>query len=269
VERVVYGDRRLNGVVYLAVGTGSAVAAGCATRRLLGGPLATLAATAVCVAGRMLDEEAAGVGALVERDELGSARQAVRALVGRTPDELGAAELSRAAVESVAENSVDAVTASLFWASVGGAPAVLAHRAVNTLDAMVGHRDPRYQRFGWASARLDDVANWVPARLTAAAVALVRRGRAGDVLRTIRRDARRHPSPNGGVIEAAFAAGLGVQLGGVNRYGAVIEDRGTLGDGRPPTPGDVREAVRLRRHATAAVAVTLVVVQVLVRRRRR
>ena len=202
----------------------------------------------------MLDEEALRIGGLVERGDLDGARAEVRSLVGRRADELDEAGLSRAIVESIAENSVDAVTASLFWATVAGAPGVLAHRAVNTLDAMVGHRDDRYARFGWASARLDDLVNFVPARLTALAVACVRPGTAATVWRVVRRDAPAHPSPNGGVVEAAFAAALGVRLGGENRYGDIVEDRGTLGDGRPPGPGDIAAAVRLRRHATAAFA---------------
>ena len=156
----------------------------------------------------------------------------------------------RAVVETVAENTVDAVTAPLWWATIGGAPAVLAHRAINTLDAMVGHRNERYRQFGWASARADDVVNWIPARLTAVAVAAVRPRRAAAIARTVRRDAPRHPSPNGGVVEAAFAAALDVRLGGTNTYGDVVEDRGTLGDGRPPTPDDGVAAIRLARDAT-------------------
>ena len=134
---------------------------------------------------------------------------------------------------------------------------------------MVGHRDDRYARFGWASARLDDLVNFVPARLTALAVACVRPGAAATVWRIVRRDAPAHPSPNGGVVEAAFAAALGVRLGGENRYGDVVEDRGTLGDGRPPGPGDIAAAVRLRRHATAAFALGAIGLQLVVHASRR
>ena len=173
-----------------------------------------------------------------------------------------AAGVARAVIETLAENTVDAVTAPLFWAAVGGAPAVLAHRAVNTLDAMVGHRTERYRRFGWAAARADDVANWVPARLTGLAVAAVRPSRAGAIARAVRRDAPAHPSPNGGVVEAAFAAALGVRLGGRNTYGDVVEDRGTLGTGPPPGSADIRAAIHLARSTVAMLAITTAVVSV-------
>jgi adenosylcobinamide-phosphate synthase len=272
IERRIYADRRRNGVALLAVGTATGVVAGGALRAVLGRQAATACATAVCAAGRMLDSEARRVARSIELGELTVARADVRSLVGRATDDLDASELSRAVIESVAENGVDAVTASLLWASIGGAPAVLAHRAVNTLDAMVGHRSARYAQFGWASARLDDALNYAPARLTALAVALARPIRAIAVWRTIRRDAHRHPSPNGGVVEAAFAAALGLRLGGVNRYGDDVEDRGALGAGRPPMAADIAAAVRLRRDSTAVCAVLLLMVQAVVhsvRRRRR
>jgi adenosylcobinamide-phosphate synthase len=221
----------------------------------------------------MLDDEAIHIARLLQGGDLDAARRHVRSLVGRTTEHLDEHEISRAVIESVAENSVDAVSASMFWGSIGGAPGVVAHRAVNTLDAMVGHHDHRYQRFGWASARLDDVLNFLPARLTVVAVAAVRPRRAGAIWRIVRRDARRHPSPNGGIIEAAFAAALDVRLGGVNRYGDAVEDRGTLGDGPLSSPSDISSAVRLRRHAIAVGALALVVIDAAVRvastRRRR
>jgi adenosylcobinamide-phosphate synthase len=136
------------------------------------------------------------------------------------------------------------------WAYVGGAPAVLAHRAANTLDAMVGHRSPRYEHFGWASARLDDVANWVPARVAAALVMIAVPRRASCILSVVRRDAPQHPSPNGGVIEAAFASALGISLGGTNRYGpsdSDVEERGLLGDGPSASTADIAAAVSLAR----------------------
>ena len=130
-----------------------------------------------------------------------------------------------------------------------------ADRCANTLDAMVGHRSPRYQRFGWASARLDDVLAWIPARTTAALAAALAPLVGGSALRTldvVRRDGRRHPSPNAGMAEAAFAGALGVRLGGENRYGDRVETRGPLGDGRPPGPADVARAVRLSRDVAVA-----------------
>ena len=125
---------------------------------------------------------------------------------------------------------------------------------------MVGHRSPRYARYGWASARLDDVAAWVPARATAILVALVRPAAAADVWRVVRRDARAHASPNAGVAEAAFAAALGLRLGGENRYGDRVELRPPLGDGRPPEPADIGRAVCLCADVTIALASALAVV---------
>lgn len=263
IETRTYADRRLNGVAHLAVGCGLAISTGFIAKRLLGSTVSAVAATAFCAAGKMLDDEALTIADLIETDQIESARARVRSLIGRNSDALNASELSRGVVESLAENSVDAVTASLFWGSVGGAPMVLAHRAINTLDAMVGHRNARYQRFGWASARLDDVVNFIPARLGAVGVSLVRPMRARAVFGTIRRDARLHPSPNGGVIEAAFAGALGVRLGGTNVYGDRVEHRGVLGTGSDPTPADIRAAVTLRRQSTIAVGLTIVAAQMI------
>jgi adenosylcobinamide-phosphate synthase len=138
----------------------------------------------------------------------------------------------------------------------------LGYRALNTMDAVVGHRSPRYARYGWASARLDDVAAWVPARVTAGLVAAVRPSRARLVLDVVRRDAPAHPSPNSGVAEAAFAAALGLRLGGENRYGDRVEVRPSLGDGRPAEPADIGRAVHLSRDVTLALAAALAVVGV-------
>jgi adenosylcobinamide-phosphate synthase len=146
----------------------------------------------------------------------------------------------------------------LLWAAVGGVPAVLGHRGINTLDAMIGHRSPRYLRFGWAAARLDDAANFVPARATAALVVMCSRvvgGSPSGAVRAWRRDAARHPSPNAGVVEAAFAGALGVRLGGPTHYHHELQIRPTLGDGRQPTVADLRRAVELSRLVQAAAAV--------------
>ena len=263
VERRTYRDTRVAGVVHLAIGIGAAAAVGFGARRLLGPFLATAAATALASAGRMLDGEALGIAAHLAADDLPAARAALCALAGRTPDDLDESEIARAVIESVAENSVDAVVSSLMWGAIGGAPAVLAHRAANTLDAMIGHHSERYERFGWASARLDDVLNFIPARLAATAVAACRPRAAKAVCTTVQRDAHQHPSPNGGVIEAAYAAVLGVQLGGVNRYGEQVEDRGTLGDGRQPMAADIGAAVSLRRHTATLLAASAAMVGML------
>jgi adenosylcobinamide-phosphate synthase len=160
-------------------------------------------------------------------------------------------------IESLAENTVDAVIASLLWAAVGGAPAVLAHRAINTLDAMVGRHTLRYEHFGWASARLDDIVNWMPARVAALAVAMVKPSRARAIWDAVRHDAPQHPSPNGGVIEAAFAAALGIQLGGTNLYGDQLEARGLLGVGRDAELPDIAQAILLSRRIGLLCALTI------------
>jgi adenosylcobinamide-phosphate synthase len=142
-------------------------------------------------------------------------------------------------------------------------PGLLGYRAVNTLDAMIGHRSARYAEFGWAAARLDDLVNWVPARLAGALAIITGAGvGGGDVSaarRAIRHDSPAHPSPNGGVVEAAFAGMLGVRLGGSNAYDGRVEDRGALGSGPPATTGDIAPARRLaRRVSTGAVVVAVV-----------
>src|SRR5207248_2273545 len=226
LERRLWRDDHLAGALHAAAGSSLGLVAGLAVRGVLGPGLpSTLAATYLSVAGRGLAEAATSVVAALEADDLDEARALLPALVGRDPAALDEKEITRAVVESVAENTVDAVVAPLLWAAVAGAPGALGHRAVNTVDAMVGQRSIRYLRYGWAGARLDDAAAWVPARVTAVAVAAVRPHTAGAVWQAVREDAPRHPSPNAGVAEAAFAAALGLRLGGENRYGHRIETR--------------------------------------------
>lgn len=250
LERLMYMDDRLQGTVYLGAGLGSAVLAGGMVR-------STAAATYLAVAGRSLAEEARAIAAHLGGGDLDAARAALPALVGRDTTGLEADEMARAVVESVAENSVDAVVAPAFWGALAGPTGALGHRAVNTLDSMVGHRDGRYDSFGWASARTDDMAAWVPARVTAALVALVRPAAAVSVLRTVRRDAPAHPSPSAGVAEAAFAAALGLRLGGPSQYGGRPEMRPALGNGRPPATADIERACRLLEDVGLALATLL------------
>lgn len=259
VERVLYRDDRRAGIAYWVVGVGGAAAVGFGMQRVLGRHGAVAVATTAVVAGRMLGREAAAIGDLLDADDLEGARRRLPALVGRSPSDLSEAEITRAVVESVAENSIDAVVAPVLWALVAGAPGACAYRAMNTLDAMVGHRSPRYAQFGWASARLDDFANWVPARIGALCVAAIRPGRAVAVARTVRRDAPLHPSPNGGVIESAFAASLGIRLGGSNQYGDVLEHRGVLGDGREAVGTDIAGAVRLLDRLTLMIGIVALI----------
>lgn len=252
VEERLYRDNRPAGAVFLGLGLSLGVASGRVLERCLG-PAGVALACAAASASLMLADSALEVARALERDDLDEARVLVQALVGRDPRGLDAAEIARAVVESVAENSVDAVVAPVFWAAVGGAPGVLAHRAVNTLDAMVGHRSSRYQRFGWASARLDDLAAWVPARVGALTVAAVRPRRARMVWRAVRNQAPAHPSPNSGVAEAAFAAALGRQLGGTNRYGERVERRPLVGFGPPVGVDDIERATDLLRDVSRAL----------------
>jgi adenosylcobinamide-phosphate synthase len=204
-----------------------------------------------------LHRAANDVGDALIDDDLDHARVLLPSLVGRDPSNLDATEIARAVVESVAENTVDAIVAPALWAAVGGAPGAFSYRAINTMDAMVGYRSTRYERYGWASARLDDVANWVPARCTVALVTLVRPKTAKDVRLAVLSQAPAHPSPNAGVVEAAFAAALGVRLGGRNRYEERVEDRPTLGRGRHVQPSDIGEAVRLSRDVATALCALL------------
>ena len=243
LEDRMWSASRARGAAYTAVGLGAGLAAGKLVR-------STAVAGWIAVARRNLAESALAIHRPLELGDLDAARDLLPTLVGRDPTGLDATAIARAVVESVAENSVDAVIAPTVWAAVAGAPGALAYRAVNTMDAMVGHHSERHEEFGWASARLDDLANWVPARLGVALAVAARPRRGLDIVRTVGRDAPAHPSPNAGPIEAAFAAALGVQLGGTNAYGDRVEHRGTLGDGATPNPDSILEAVALMDHMT-------------------
>ena len=260
VEQRVWADDFVTGAAYTAVLVGSAGAVGAvidrATRRRpFLQAVTTAAVTWAVLGGRSLGREAEAVRDHLAADDLPAARRRLTHLVGRDTDALDEGEISRAVVESVAENTSDAVVAPLIAGAVAGVPGLMAYRAANTLDAMVGHRTPRYDKFGRASARLDDLLNLVPSRLSAllaAALAPAVGGDAGRALDVWRRDAPHHPSPNAGPVEAAFAGALGVRLGGVNTYRDRAEDRHTLGDGRPVEPGDIARSVRLAELVGAA-----------------
>ncbi len=263
LERQLWRDSRLAGAGYTAICVGATTAAGTAAHLVTrGSPVARTAVTAVAawavLGGTSLGRAATVMAGHLAADDLPAARAQLPSLAGRDPRDLEEPELVRATVESVAENTSDAAVAPLFWGAVAGIPGLLAYRAVNTLDAMVGYRSTRYARFGWASARLDDVLNWAPARLTAAltvACAPLAGGSASGALRAWRRDGAEHPSPNAGRCEAAMAGALGVRLGGRNVYGTRVEERPHLGDGRLPVRGDVSRAVRLSRAVWTAAAV--------------
>ncbi|RYB95832.1 cobalamin biosynthesis protein [Nocardioides oleivorans] len=268
LERRTYADSRSRGVVHLALLAGAAAGGGLVLERRSRGhfvahTLLTAAATWTVLGGTSLGREASAVHGFLAADDLPGARQRLTHLVGRDTSVLDEGEVSRATVESVAENTSDAVVAPLVWGGLLGIPGLLGYRAVNTLDAMVGHRGERYGRFGWASARLDDLLNLPGARLSgllAAALAPTVGGSPSAALRAWAREARRHPSPNAGVVEAAFAGALGVRLGGTNTYAHGVEDRVILGDGPPPTRDDIDRSVRLAsRVGTGAVVVACAV----------
>jgi len=259
-EARLWSDSRGRGAAMVAACVVPVALTGLGAQRVTRGrPALTLTATALAswtvLGGASLSGSALALGRTLAAGDLAAARRLLPTLCGRDPDQLGAAGLARAAVESVAENTSDAVVAPLFWGTVAGLPGLLGYRAVNTLDAMIGQRNPRYQRFGWAAARLDDAANLIPARVTAlltVALAPTVGGSSRHALRTLLRDGRRHPSPNAGQCEAAFAGALGVQLGGRNSYQGRAEQRGLLGDGAAPAGADISRAVRLSRLVSAA-----------------
>ncbi len=208
-ERVAYRPTRRAGAAYAAVLVGGAALVGVALERVLPRSLARGLALYVALGGRSLAREAEAVARLVNAGELEAARVRIRSLVGRDPEHLDAEELCAAAIESVAENTVDAVIAPLLWAALAGAPGVLAYRAVNTLDAMVGRRNERYGRFGTASARADDVANWPAARL-AGALTVASHGTPAwrawrdDAAARCRRSLMASPRPVSGIGEKAM-----------------------------------------------------------------
>jgi adenosylcobinamide-phosphate synthase len=213
-------------------------------------PLAEVALLSTALSMRGLARAALAVQRELEAGDLPAARRCVGEVVGRDTDDLPPDEVARAAVETVAENTSDGVVAPMLYGLLLGAPGALAYKATNTLDSMLGHPDPPYTYLGWAPARLDDLANLVPARLTALAAALAS-GRPAATLRSAARYGPRTKSPNAGWAEAAFAGALGLTLGGTNRYGGVPREGPLLGEGRPPEPVDIERAVRLMRRSCA------------------
>jgi adenosylcobinamide-phosphate synthase len=253
LERRTYAPTRTAGVRHAAIGVGvpvlvaAAVAVGTRRRPVLRA-VVVAATTWAVLGGSSLRREARAMADELEAGDLAAARVRLPNLCGRDPSTLDALDLARATVESVAENTADAVVGPLVWGAVAGLPGLVGYRAVNTLDAMVGHRSERYQRFGTASARADDVANLAPSRLTAAltvAAAPLVEGSAARAAAIWFRDGNRHPSPNSGQPEAAFAGALGVRLGGRNVYSGRIEERPVLGEGPRPTVPDIRRAAHL------------------------
>ncbi|MEU2089780.1 cobalamin biosynthesis protein [Nocardia beijingensis] len=266
LESVTYADRRAAGLVHEAMAVGAVVGLGVAFRR--GGVAATAAATWTVLGGRSLARTGRRMADHLAEGDLDGARALLPSLCGRDPQALDGDGLVRAALESIAENTSDAAVAPVLWGAVAGIPGLLGYRAVNTLDAMIGYRNERYRRFGWAAARVDDAANLVPARVTGLLTALLAPsigGRPAAALAAWRRGAAGHPSPNAGVAEASMAGALGVRLGGRTEYPHGAELRPILGDGPVPTVHDLRRAVRLSE--TVQLTATLLAAAVAATRR--
>ncbi len=269
-ERLLYRDSRTAGLAYTSVLAGGTIAVGALARsgmtragRRFGyqgttSAVLTAAATWTVLGGTSLRRHGRRLGTELIRGDVAAARGRLPALCGRDPAVLDIAGLARAGVESLAENTSDAVVGPLVWGALGGVPGLLGYRAINTLDAMVGYRSTRHVRFGWASARLDDLANLLPSRvagLLACACAPVVGGSPVDAYWVMRRDGASHPSPNAGQVEAAFAGALGLRLGGTLRYHHGVEHRPVLGYGRPAEPADLERAAVLSAAVSASALV--------------
>lgn len=213
------------------------------------------------VALRSMHDHVAAVARPLLAADLAGARQAVSMIVGRDPEQLDQAGVARAALESLAENSSDGIVAPLFWGTVAGLPGIAAYKAINTLDSMIGHRTPRHEAFGWASARIDDVVNLIPARLTGVLFGLAAGRGAGRALDVMERDARHHRSPNAGWPEAALAGALGVRLSGPRIYGDRIAEEPWLNADAPdPRSQDLARGLALYRRAMALGAMLILAV---------
>lgn len=206
------------------------------------------------VALRSLHDHVAAVANPLQAGDIAAAREAVSRIVGRDPAVLDEAGIARAAIESLAENASDGIVAPVLWGALFGLPGILGYKAVNTLDSMIGHRSERHEAFGWAAARIDDVANFIPARLTGFLFMLLA-PRRSEALSCMTRDARRHRSPNAGWPEAAMAGALGVRLSGPRIYHGSATDEPWLNEGaRDPFAADITEGLTVYRRVMALLA---------------
>ena len=224
--------------------------------RLPFGIFATALLASTLIAQRSLYRHVADVALALETKDIGAGRAAVAHIVGRDTSALDAAGVARAAIESLAENFSDAIVAPVVWLAIAGLPGAALYKAINTADSMIGHHTPRYQAFGWAAARLDDLVNLPASRLAAllliAAATLRNKASAPAAWRAVWRDAARHRSPNAGYPEAAMAGALGLSLAGPRSYGGVTVDDAMMGDGRrEANAADIRSALALYRIADA------------------
>jgi adenosylcobinamide-phosphate synthase len=248
------GARRLRGVVALALLAAVAGGAGCLLHLLFlalpFGWALEACALAVLLAGRSLHDAVGRVASALDRGGLAAGREAVRHIVGRDPHALDEAGVARGAIESAFENFSDGLVGPVFWYALLGLPGVFLYKAVNTADSMIGHRTWRHAEFGWAAARLDDLLNVVPARLSALLIAAAALSK--EALRAAWRDAPKHKSVNAGWPEAAAAGALGLRLNGPKRYWGELRADAWMGDGRADaTAADVRRALGLYRRAWA------------------
>jgi adenosylcobinamide-phosphate synthase len=258
---LVLGSAALGGVV---------VAIAQRLHPILGGAVESVL-LASCLAARSLRQAAAAVLHPLQAGDLAQARSRLSQYVGRDTANLSTAEILRAVLETVAENSVDGVMAPLFWAIVGSwtpwgsVPFALGFKAASTLDSMVGYTQPPYRELGWCSAKLDDLLTWIPCRLSVLTLALLS-GRAGPVWRICRRDGPQDPSPNSGWSEAAYAAVLGVQLGGVNWYQGVRKVKPRVGEvKRPIDPRVIQQALNWTRSLVLVWLSLVIAAQILLR----
>jgi len=254
LDRVVYRDSRFRGVIFTFMLVGCMSVLGYAVSFYSHQPIIRVVtvslATWIVLGGTSLIREAKKMSELLTYNDLTTARFQLRSLCGRNATSLDDHALARATVESVAENTSDAVVAPLFWGALFGIPGLFVYRAINTLDAMVGHRSARYAKFGTASARLDDLVNLIPARISGVLAAILAPVVGGSMFRSVQiliRDGKNHPSPNAGQVEAAFAGALGVVLGGTNSYEGELDNRPELGHGRVVEIADIERAIRLSR----------------------
>ena len=215
------------------------------------------------VALRSLHDHVAAVARPLEAGDIAAARTAVSMIVGRDPAQLDEAGIARAAIESLAENTSDGIVAPVFWGALFGLPGIVGYKAVNTLDSMIGHRTARHQSFGWAAARIDDLANFIPARLTGFLFALLS-ARPQAATACIARDARAHRSINAGWPEAAMAGALGVRLCGPRSYHGVLADEPWLNaSARDPAAADLISGLKLYRRAMLLLGGLLVILALL------
>jgi adenosylcobinamide-phosphate synthase len=230
--------------------------------RLPFGIFITAIVASTLIAQRSLHRHVADVAAVLEKGDIPASRAAVSQIVGRDTAALDTAGIARAAIESLAENFSDGIVAPVVWMAIIGLPGAALYKAINTADSMIGHRTTRYEAFGWAAARLDDLVNLPASRLSAllliAAAALNKQTSAAEAWRTVRHDASRHRSPNAGYPEAAMAGALGLSLAGPRIYGGVRVDDATMGDGRRDADAaDIRRALKLYRTADAILIALL------------